>query len=83
MHAIRLHHDFTVIGSATLLADVRQLVALACVADFLVAQYEGVKKQREWEQHGPACLAYLQIGESELESWIDRLHPVFAGVVLA
>lgn len=83
VHAIRLHHDFPVLRSRKLPAEVIQLVALASVAEFLVAQFEGVKVQREWSQQGAACLAYLQIGESELESWIDRLHPVFSGVLLA
>jgi len=62
---------------------VRTLVALAAVAEHLVADFEGVQIQREWAQHGPACLAYLQIGEPEVDLWVDTLHPVFESVVLA
>ena len=81
--AIRLHHDFHVLDVNTIPTEVRTLVALAAVAEHLVADFEGVQKQREWEQQGPACLAYLQIGESEVDPWVDILHPVFESVVLA
>lgn len=81
--AIRLHHDFHVLRVSSIPAGVRTLVALAAVAEHLVADFEGVQIQREWAQHGPACLAYLQIGESEVDLWIDTLHPVFESVVLA
>lgn len=79
--AIRLHHDFHVLRVSSIPAGVRSLVALAAVADHLVADFEGVPAQREWAQHGPACLAYLQIGESEVDLWVDTLHPVFESVL--
>lgn len=81
--AIRLHHDFQVLRVSSIPAGVRTLVALAAAAEHLVADFEGVQIQREWAQHGPACLAYLQIGESEVDLWVDTLHPVFESVVLA
>lgn len=81
--AIRLHHDFHVLRVSSIPAGVRTLVALTAVAEHLVADFEGVQIQREWAQHGMACLAYLQIGESEVDLWIDTLHPVFESVVLA
>jgi HD-like signal output (HDOD) protein len=81
--AIRLHHDFHVLRVSSIPAGVRTLVALATVAEHLVADFEGVQIQREWAQYGPACLAYLQIGESEVDLWVDTLHPVFESVVLA
>lgn len=82
-HAVRLHHDFAVLGDATVAQDVRYLVAIAALAEHLVAQHEGLQEQREWQQHGAACLALLQIGEPEVETWIDTLYPVFEGVVVA
>ena len=81
--AIRLHHDFHVLRVSSIPAGVRTLVALATVAEHLVADFEGVQIQREWAQYGPTCLAYLQIGESEVDLWVDTLHPVFESVVLA
>lgn len=81
--AVRLHHDFHVLGTGTIPIEVRTLVAVAAVAEHLVADFEGVKVQREWENHGLDCLAYLQVGASEVELWVDALHPVFDSVVLA
>jgi len=81
--AIRLHHDFTVLRVSSIPAGVRNLVALTAVAEHLVADYEGVQTQTEWERFGPACLNYLQIAASEVDLWVDTLHPVFEGVVLA
>jgi HD-like signal output (HDOD) protein len=80
--AIRLHHDFHVLRVSSIPAGVRTLVALTAVAEHLVADFEGVQIQGEWAQYGPACLAYLQIGESEVDLWVDTLHPVFESVVL-
>lgn len=80
--AIRLHHDFTVLRVSSIPAGVRTLVAVAAVAEHLVADFEGVPRQPEWERHGAACLAYLQLGESEVDLWIDTLHPVFEAVAL-
>ncbi|MCU0957618.1 MAG: HDOD domain-containing protein [Hydrogenophaga sp.] len=76
-HAIRLHHDFASLSDARIDADVRHLVAMALVADHLLHQHEDPSSLREWEQWGAACLAHLQVGESEVEHWIDQLHPVF------
>ncbi len=80
--AVRLHHDFTVLGDASIAAEVRGLVAIALVAEHLVAMHEGVQVQREWERHGAACLAHLQIGEAEGGRLGGCAHPVFEGVNL-
>ena len=40
--AVRLHHDFTVLRASSVPPEVRTLVAMALVADHLVAQHEGV-----------------------------------------
>ncbi len=81
--AVRLHHDFSVLNDAKVPAEIRSLVAIAALAEHLVADFEGVQPQREWELHGAACLACLQIGEAEVDHWVDALHPVFDGVLLA
>ena len=82
-HAVRLHHDFAVLGDASVPLDVRQLVAIAAIADHLVASHEGVKDQREWQKFGPTCLAFLQMGTGEVETWVDELYPVFESVIVA
>jgi HD-like signal output (HDOD) protein len=83
VHAVRLHHDFAVLNDDTVALNVRQLVAIAAIADHLVFGHEGVLEQREWVQHGPQCLDFLQIGQNEVENWVDALYPVFEGVVVA
>lgn len=60
----------------------RTLVAVATVAEHLVAYFESVATQTGWERHGAACLAYLQLADSEAELRIDTLHPVFETVRL-
>lgn len=82
-YAVRLHHDFSVLADTGVALEVRQLVAIAAIADYLVARHEGVKSQREWQQSGEACLAFLQIDAHEVESWIDTLYPTFEAVVVA
>nr|WP_319566342.1 HDOD domain-containing protein [uncultured Rhodoferax sp.] len=82
-HAVRLHHDFSVLHDAAVAMDVRQLVAIAAIADHLVARHEGVKDQREWLRHGSECLAFLQISDAEVDTWVDTLYPMFESVVVA
>ena len=82
-YAVRLHHDFSVLPDSGVALQVRQLVAIAAIADHLVARHEGVRNQREWERSGAECMAFLQINASEVESWIDTLYARFEGVVVA
>jgi HD-like signal output (HDOD) protein len=82
-HAVRLHHDFAVLGDASVSQEARFLVAIAAVAEYLVARHEGATEQPEWQKYGATCLALLQIGEPELEEWVDALYPVFEGVLVA
>ncbi len=82
-YAVRLHHDFSTLSDATVPMEVRQLVAIAAIADHLVARHEGVKDQREWEKFGADCLAFLQVDTQEVETWTDALYAMFEGVVVA
>lgn len=78
--AIRLHHDFTCLDDARYSETVRHLVAMALIADRLVLLHEGVAEPQDWAAHGAACLAHLQVGEAELDYWLDALHPAFEAV---
>lgn len=78
--AVRLHHDFAALRDESIPADVRTLVAIAAIAEHLVANHEGVQEQKEWANHGPECLRYLEVDASEVDLWVDALHPVFEGV---
>lgn len=82
-YAVRLHHDFSVLADTGIALQVRQLVAIAAIADHLVAQHEGMKVQREWDRHGAECMAFLQISMAEVECWVDALYEKFEGVVVA
>ena len=82
-HAVRLHHDFTVLNDAGIAPEVRNLVAIAAIADPLVARHEGIKAQREWQRHGSECLAFLQVAQGEVDAWVDALYPAFESVVVA
>lgn len=83
VHAVRLHHDFTALSDTQIDPRVRQLVAVAAIADHLVARHEGVKDQREWVNHGDKCCTVSQIGPPEVEAWVDALYPAFESVVVA
>jgi HD-like signal output (HDOD) protein len=78
-HAVRLHHDFTVLKDHNIPAKVRSLVAMALLAEHLVALHEGVQQHREWDLHGAECLAHLHVSEEEIEHWQDALHEQFIG----
>lgn len=81
--AIRLHHDFTCLKDSALGDTERRLVAMGLIADHLVHQHEQAPPLREWLQHGPVCLAFLEVSDDEVNHWIDELHPAFEAVVLA
>ncbi|CAM8652408.1 COG1639 Predicted signal transduction protein [Comamonadaceae bacterium] len=78
-HAVRLHHDFTVLKDHNIPAKVCTLVAMALLAEHLVALHEGVQQHREWDLHGAECLAHLHVSEEEIEHWQDALHEQFTG----
>jgi HD-like signal output (HDOD) protein len=78
-HAVRLHHDFTVLKDDNIPTTVRTLVAMALLAEHLVAMHEGARENREWELHGTECLAFLHVSEEEIEHWQDALHEQFTG----
>ncbi len=78
--AVRLHHDLTVLSDEKIPVEARTLVAMALVADHLVAKHEGVEDNKEWTLHGADGLNYLHVDELEVEAWQDALHPGFEAV---
>jgi len=81
--AVRLHHDFTILQDKSVPTEVRSLVAMALVAEYLVALHEGVKEQKEWMEHGSASLSYLNVTNGEIETWSDALQQQFESVSVA
>jgi HD-like signal output (HDOD) protein len=78
--AVRLHHDFAALSVESVPLEARTLVAMALVADYLVARHEGVQEQKEWMQYGETCLRFLSVTMVEVDSWVDSLHPLFESV---
>jgi HD-like signal output (HDOD) protein len=77
--AVRLHHDFTVLDDPSVPLVARQLVAMLLITEHMVAVHDGLAQLVEWQQHGAACLAMLQVEEHEVTVWIDALHTQFEG----
>lgn len=73
MAAIRLHHDFDVLGDASVEAEVQALVAAGLVAEHLMHRDEGVPDNRDWLQFGESALQWLQVTTDDLVSWQDEL----------
>ncbi|MGQ0709090.1 MAG: HDOD domain-containing protein [Rhodoferax sp.] len=82
VQAVRLHHDFSVLAAGPWAREVVSLVAMSAVAEYLVADFEGVGPQHEWLEHGAQCLAHLHIHPTEVNAWIDALHPLLQSVSL-
>lgn len=78
-HAVRLHHDFTVLRDDNVPHNVRTLVAMSLLAEHLVVLHEGGGELREWELHGAECLAFLHVSAEEIQHWSDALHEQFSG----
>lgn len=78
-HAVRLHHDFTVLRDDNIPHNVRTLVAMSLLAEHLVVLHEGGADHREWELHGTECLAFLHVSADEIQHWSDALHEQFSG----
>jgi HD-like signal output (HDOD) protein len=77
--AVRLHHDFTIFEDPAVPAEACTLVAMALIAERLVAQFEGVDAQKEWLVHARTCLNYLKVDQLEVDNWFDALLPLFEG----
>jgi len=75
--AIWLHHDFSCLNAEQFSPEVRRLVALGLLAEYLVHHHEGLEPSREWQQHGADCMAVLDVSHDELNHWIDELYPAF------
>jgi HD-like signal output (HDOD) protein len=71
MAAIRLHHDLEALKDDRIQPEIRSYVALALVADLLLRRREGLPPDAEWQAHGEAAMAWLQIGPEDLDGWHD------------
>ena len=73
MTAVRLHHDLDALKDHRIDAEVRTLIALSLVTDVLLRRRESLPPDSEWQHHGEAAMAWLQIGAEDLDNWHDVL----------
>ncbi len=67
VEAIRLHHNFEILGDGADLRDeVRGLAAISVLADHLIARFLNAPDEAEWMAYGSAALNYLNFDEDEL-----------------
>lgn len=76
MASVRLHHDFSVIHDRGIEPDVALLVACGLVAEQLMRLHERVAPDADWQQHGEAVLAWLQLDHTTVQEWADQLEPL-------
>lgn len=75
--AVRLHHDFTTLEDTSIHKEARALIAMSLMAERILSLLEGSQNLKEWELHGAACMAHLQVQESEMDGWYDTLMSRF------
>ncbi len=76
MAAIRLHHDLSSLGAADTEPEIHTLVAAGLVADHMVRDRDGLAPDIDWQTHGPAALAWLQVNLDDLADWRAPLQEV-------
>ena len=77
--AVRLSHEYPAWGSG-LPPQVCELLGLSLVADHIVARYEEVQRNREWEKAGRLAMSLLGIDERQLFEWAEEVHHHFDSV---
>lgn len=79
--AIRHHHDAAMLAEPAVERQrqtMRQLVAVAQVAEFLIQTNTGLSHTQEWGKLGAACLGLLDIGADELAALQTDCREVLA-----
>ncbi len=69
MASVRLHHDLASLGSDDTEPEIHTLVAAGLVADHVIRDRDGLAADIDWQQHGAAALAWLQISQDDLADW--------------
>lgn len=72
--AIRHHHDFNMISlnSRILTAETCELISLAQLAEYLLQQFSGQSRTREWDKMGAAIQARLQLTDNNLKELAEE-----------
>ena len=80
--AIRNHHDFTALDSASSNLPMlsRKLIAVAQLSEHILQQQLGLSHTQEWPKLGTTCLRLLDISTEHLESIYAAANPVTTSV---
>lgn len=72
--AIRLHHDLDLLGEHAVEPEVQTLIAAGLLAEYLMLRHEGLDADRDWADHAPRALSWLEVDADDLQVWEDELR---------
>jgi HD-like signal output (HDOD) protein len=74
MAAVRLHHDLDLLGGSDTDPEVQTLMAAGLLAEHVVRLREGLKPERDWQDHGQRALQWLAVSQDDLGDWDEALQ---------
>lgn len=72
--AVRLHHDLDLLGDQSVEPEVQTLIAAGLLAEHLMLRHEGLDADRDWADHAPRALGWLELDADDLLVWEDELR---------
>lgn len=72
--AVRLHHDLDLLGDQSVEPEVQTLIAAGLLAEHLMLRHEGLDADRDWADHAPRALNWLELDADELLVWEDEVR---------
>lgn len=77
-HAIRVHHDYDVMGESIIPRPVKTLVAMGLVAERVIQTYRGLNHHVEWEKGGDMACSVLNLSDDDVTDCCEALHGMFS-----
>ncbi|MBI3284266.1 MAG: HDOD domain-containing protein [Burkholderiales bacterium] len=75
--AILLHHDYAVLEDRNTDEQVKNLIALAVLAEYSIQKYHGQPSSPEWEKGGPRACLYLGLSGDEVDDRYEEVQELF------
>lgn len=76
--AIRLHHDFELLGDQSVPSEISRLIALNLLADTVIHRYLDQDPGVQWAQGGVRAMESLELNEEDVQGWVDRFRHTFS-----
>ncbi len=76
--AILLHHDYGVLHDPNTDEVVKNLVALALLAEFGIQKYHGQEDSCEWNKGGGMACEFLGLSADDVEDRFEEMHELFS-----